>query len=186
MIFIGVDNGLGGAIAKIDTDPAANKKIEIIDMPTLSIVSNKKHKQAYDIPAIICLLKSNGAKNLFCSLESAQAMPGQGVTSMFSIGYGYGIFQGVLSTLQIPFATVRPQAWKKMFGLLNKEKDDSVIIAERLFPGVSFRGPRGGILNGRSDALLIAEYARRTANSVPSEGIVGPDDMFGGQGAALQ
>jgi hypothetical protein len=39
---------------------------------------------------------------------------------------------------------------------------DRLTVAERLWPSISFRGPRGGIDDGKAAACLIAEYGRRT------------------------
>jgi crossover junction endodeoxyribonuclease RuvC len=50
-------------------------------------------------------------------LEKVHAMPGQGVTSMFSFGANYGFYRGVLQALQIPFEEVTPQHWQKGLGL---------------------------------------------------------------------
>jgi hypothetical protein len=37
-----------------------------------------------------------------------------------------------------------------------------VSVAERIWPMISFRGPRGGLDDGKAAACLIAEYGRRT------------------------
>lgn len=41
-------------------------------------------------------------------------------------------------------------------------KAKAAAAAEALFPGEKFRGPRGGIADGKADAALLAEDARRT------------------------
>jgi hypothetical protein len=50
-------------------------------------------------------------------IEEAQAMPGQGVRSMFTCGLGLGVWLGVLAALGCPYTRVRPQIWKRAFGL---------------------------------------------------------------------
>lgn len=99
-------------------------------------------------------------------VEQVNAMPGQGVVSMFSFGYGFGVVIGVLGALHIPFETVRPQVWQKVcYKGLDKKiptKERSVIAAKRLFPLQSFT-PHGCKVpnNGLTDALLLAYYSRQ-------------------------
>jgi hypothetical protein len=74
---------------------------------------------------------------------------------MFNYGVGYGAYLGILTALEIPFQEVRPQTWKKAYSL-NSEKSRSIIVAQQLFPGADI-----GKKDGRAEALLLAEYARR-------------------------
>lgn len=101
--------------------------------------------------------------NALCFIEQVGAMPGQGVTSMFNFGKGYGYILGVLETLGIPYQTVSPRKWKKAFSLSN-DKKLSVNTAKRLFPTVSLlptdRCRKES--DGMAEALLIALYAART------------------------
>lgn len=46
-------------------------------------------------------------------LEKVHAMPGQGVTSMFTFGANYGFWRGTLLALRISFREVPPQTWQK-------------------------------------------------------------------------
>lgn len=97
------------------------------------------------------------------AVEKVGAMPGQGVTSMFSFGQSFGFILGVLTALGIGYQLVPPTLWKREFGLLHTEKQASVDVAKRLFPGVSLlpsdRCRKES--DGMSDSLLLAEYARR-------------------------
>lgn len=88
-------------------------------------------------------------------------MPGQGVTSMFSFGENFGFIKGLLEAFGIPYELVRPQKWKKEFSI--SEKNQSVEVCKRLFPGESLkRTPRcKKDHDGMAEALLMAEYARR-------------------------
>ena len=91
-------------------------------------------------------------------VERAQAMPGQGVSSMFNYGTGYGQILGVLAALRIPYETVSPVVWKRKMGLSHANKDASRDMARQLFPHVELNRKRD---HGRAEALLIAEYGRR-------------------------
>lgn len=99
---------------------------------------------------------------LMCVLERVHAMPKQGVSSTFSFGMNFGIWQGWLLTWSVPHMLVPPQTWMKgLFskadGQTTKQKVHSV--AKRMFPDAELTGPMGGILDGRSDSLMMAYYA---------------------------
>lgn len=98
----------------------------------------------------------------FCVVEHVNAMPGQGVTSCFSFGAGFGFCLGLLTAFRIPFELVRPQKWKKEFSCTS-DKNTSIAVAQRLFPGVDLRRtPRcTKPHDGLAEALLLAEWGRR-------------------------
>ena len=50
-------------------------------------------------------------------------MPGQGTRSMLTIGFGYGLWLGILATLRLPYTTVRPAVWKRSMGLNRDERN---------------------------------------------------------------
>ena len=106
--------------------------------------------------------------NLFAVVEHVGAMPGQGVTSCFSFGESFGWLQGVLDAMRIPYELVRPQKWKKVFSCTS-DKNTSIEVAKRMFPEVDLR--RTPLCrkphDGKAEALLIAEYARRIRNGQP-------------------
>ena len=88
-------------------------------------------------------------------------MPGQGVRSMFTMGYGVGVWTGLLVGLLLPYNRVTPQRWKKLMmdGIAAKDKDASRHRAQQLFPLADLRLKKH---DGRAEALLIAEYGHRT------------------------
>ena len=58
-------------------------------------------------------LAHEGATEYQAVLERVRAMPGQGVTSMFTFGANYGFWRGALQALRIPFTEHTPQQWQK-------------------------------------------------------------------------
>lgn len=153
-MFIGIDPGKQGAIACLD-----DKKITITatidDIPTIG--------KLYDINGVYEILKKATALEIsFCVIEKQQVMPKQGSVSGFTIGFGYGILIGILKALEIPFQEVRPSVWKKTFSL-TKDKSKSITTAQSLFPNLAdqFVTKRGRALDGRAEAILLAEYAKR-------------------------
>lgn len=100
-------------------------------------------------------------------VEKAQAMPKQGVSSMFSYGVGFGRLIGWLESMDVPYTLVTPQAWMKTMHVGTDAKLDakkrSLQAAQRMFPRVSLlasersKKPHEGLI----DALLICEHGRR-------------------------
>ena len=84
-------------------------------------------------------------------------MPGQGPRSMFTTGYGYGLWIGLLTTLQLPYTPIRPGIWKRTLAL-GKDKEASRVRAMQLYPGADLRRKRD---HGRAEALLLAPYGLR-------------------------
>lgn len=160
MMIVGIDPGLNGAIAIIEPD---TREITIFDTPTLSIKSKTKNKNEYDIQKMVEILSDNAGVIRAVYLEKVHSMPGQGVASMFSMGYGYGLWIGILAALKIPYNLVIPQQWKKkmLAGMTSEEKQNkktSIIRAQQLYPDAKIFGVKGGGKDGRAEALLIATY----------------------------
>lgn len=150
----GIDVGLSGAIALVSAD---GSEYEVHDMPLLMNGSKKE----YDLWALHELLTKWGSDILFY-VEKVGAMPKQGVTSMFRFGMGYGIAQMAVIGAQHRMGLVRPQTWKgSLLRDMAKTKGASCAVAHQLFPRATIHGARGGMKDGRCEALLIAEYARR-------------------------
>lgn len=149
--WIGIDPGLGGAFGAIEE----NGRVHLFDTPTLQIGT----KRDYNMPKMREIL--TGWKDPRVVIESVHALPGQGVTSMFNFGKGFGIWLGLLAGLEIPFDLVTPQRWKKvMLDGVAKDKDAARLRAMSLFPRVADRLERV-MDDGRAESLLMAEYLRR-------------------------
>lgn len=95
-------------------------------------------------------------------VEHVGSMPGQGVTSMFNFGMGWGLVRGILAGLGIPYELVRPQAWKKVM-LAGMPKDSEYHVASRLWPTVNWKptARHKNFHDGWVDAALISEFGRR-------------------------
>ncbi|RLA38967.1 MAG: hypothetical protein DRR06_19895 [Gammaproteobacteria bacterium] len=152
-MYLGCDPGKKGSLAVIDQerfiihhDPTPMLKLK---KPDYDIVEMKLLLQTYQEYGVIDL----------CILEKAQAMPRQGVTSMFSIGKGYGIWLGLLTSLGIPFIEVHPRVWtRKLFiGVGGEGKDRNYNAARRLYPEWH---PGYKYEREYADSLLLAEYGR--------------------------
>lgn len=93
-------------------------------------------------------------------IEKVSAMPGQGVSSMFRLGEGYGLWIGIISALKLPLTKVHPATWKKVMMQGISDKDAARGRAQELFPDAAGYFKRK-LDCDRADAVLIAEYGRR-------------------------
>ena len=121
MKIIGIDPGLSGAIAILEN----NQVINIFEIPVMS--EGKKNKRQINSALLVSLLRENINKSeeVAVVVEQVNAMPGQGVTSMFNFGQTFGAIKGICAALDLPIFFVRPSKWKKHFELINSSKDSS-------------------------------------------------------------
>jgi len=94
-------------------------------------------------------------------LEQQQPMPGQGVTSTYSTGYGFGLWEGVCAGLGLPALRVRPQRWQKVVlaGCPGEGKERAVRAVEALLPDFDLTpGRRRKPHEGLADACCLALY----------------------------
>ena len=157
MKIIGIDPGLSGAIA-ISED---NKVLSIFDMPVMA--EGKKNKRQLNSALLVNLLKENVLNNeeVAIVVEQVNAMPGQGVTSMFNFGQTFGAIKGICAALGFPIFFVRPSKWKKYFELINSSKDSSRTKAIEMYPKLSNQLAKKKDVN-KSDAILIARFYSET------------------------
>jgi len=157
---IGCDPGAKGAMCLLwisDTDPTL---IQFID-----------HKQ--DVQDIFNWL-TEMERNVHIStaiLEDVHSLFGMSAKSNFNFGKNLGIVETLLKLQDFPLETetVQPKVWQKSVGVdIPKEikgpKRSKAIkarvaeLCEKLYPGCKIWGPKGGLMDGRSDALMIAHY----------------------------
>ena len=153
MIIIGIDPGLSGAIAVLQ-----NSKVKsIYDTPVMS--EGKKNKRQLNSAQMVKLIKSNisTVEETVVVVENVNAMPGQGVTSMFNFGQTFGAIKGICAAIGLPIFFVRPAKWKKHFELINSSKDASRTKAIEMYPSISDQLSKKKDVN-KADAILIARY----------------------------
>lgn len=142
-IYIGIDPGKSGAVTVLAED-----------RDFCLVFEKETHR---DIIEFLAEWRDNAP----CSavLEQVNAMPGQGVTSMFTFGENFGWWQGVLESLRIPFELARPQKWQAGLGKPQKLKGKELKKwlqerAQRKFPNTK-------ITAKMADAYLLADYCRK-------------------------
>ncbi len=152
--FVGIDCGKQGAMAVITP-----KKSYICPTPSIP---------DYDIWKMNMNLRDIASSRVFAMLERAQAMPGQGVVSMFEFGKGYGIWLTLLNTNYIAYQVVHSRVWtnEMLKGSPGEGKERNYLAARKLFPKWI---PKLKKDCQYADALLLAEFARRKYKDNESE-----------------
>ena len=177
MIFIGVDPGLSGGLAVI-----SENRIFGTIIPTYNIEVKTKRawtkRKRYDLPALRiffgcyacyvdeCHNQEYDVTQCHVTLEEAFPMPAQGIVSQYSVGLGYGIFQGLLTGLGMNYVTVHPKKWQSEFKIRTNEenttKEQALEAVERLYPDVNLYAserstkPHSGIV----DSILIGTWGK--------------------------
>lgn len=158
MHYIGIDPGLGGAMAALHVagNTATPLSIVFFDAPVVMVGK----KREYVVVRMVELLRPYALDSV-AALEKVHTMPRQGIASSGKLMRGLGLWEGILAALGIPYDMVPPQRWKGvMMDGMGKEKDAARLRAMQLFPAASDQL----VLkkhHGRAEALLIAEYRRR-------------------------
>jgi len=157
MKIIGIDPGLTGAIAILED----NKVLNIFEMPVMS--EGTKNKRQLNSAQLVSLLNDNipNKEEVSVIVEQVNAMPGQGVTSMFNFGQTFGAIKGICAALGLPIFFVRPSKWKKHFELINSSKDSSRTKVIEMYPSLSNELSKKKDVN-KSDAILIARFYSET------------------------
>jgi Holliday junction resolvasome RuvABC endonuclease subunit len=150
MKYIGIDPGTNGGAAIIDYD---GSNIMILDFSKATDHDIADWIQAY------------AGKETRALVEKVHSMPRQGVASTFKFGREYGFILGVLTALRIPIEHIQPQAWQRAMGITKKAKTETdTSYKNRLKSRAQGLFPHLTVTLKTCDALLIAEYHRRTWN----------------------
>lgn len=109
-----------------------------------------------DLATVISVLDTIIDEVAFVVLEKVHAAPAQGVSSAFTFGENYGVWQGIFAAYGVKVHSVDPQVWqKKMNCRSGGDKNVTKQKAQELFPGMK-------ITHAVADALLISEFGLRT------------------------
>lgn len=157
MIVAGIDPGKAGAIAALREDAAV---LLLEDAPMLRVGK----KQEYDLAAMADLLRYVQALDpaAAVAIERVWVRPGEGAVGAMTFGEGSGIWLGVTAALNLRLERVTPMRWRRaVMDGLPKGKGSSIQRARELFPDQAPKLTRRKD-DGRAEALLIAEFARRT------------------------
>lgn len=147
-IYIGIDPGLKGGIAVLDSSGSV---VDVINMP--------------ETPQdILEFLGEYSGQDAVCMLEDVgHGIPGQSSKATATFARHNGHLEMALLALSIRTEKVTPQKWQKIYQLGSSKGIDKRVWknklkakAQQLFPSLGKR-----ITLSTCDALLLAEYGRR-------------------------
>ncbi len=157
MHIAGIDPGTNGAIAVLDSENPDS--VELLDLKKNTIFEVFDWMEGK--------ISSFSAGEIW--IEDIHSMYGMSAKSNFGFGRNLGIVTAIAEIFQgeapdkaeITIKTVTPKIWQKYIGITVKGKaikKQVAEIAQDLYPTAIVHGKRGGLLDGRSDALMIAHY----------------------------
>ena len=150
--YVGIDPGSKGAMAVIDSE---GNVADIIDIDN--------NVDTYS--GLIIQFIDNLDKDFYVAVEDVCGRPGQScaANTTFMKLAGYAELVGYF--IATDFLKVKPQVWKKHFGLIfpkdmskTEKKHKSIELAKELFPAVADQLTASK--DGRAEALLIARYMK--------------------------
>lgn len=154
-LFIGIDPGAKGAICLLEpieklmafcpTDLPIRKQVDWLNMT-----------------------KEEGNVRFVC-IEDVHSLHGMSAKSNFNFGRNLQLLHDAIDMAELPKDLVQPKKWQKNVGVKSglKGKEIKLAVAElctNLYPrsATEIYGPKGGLLDGRSDALMIAHHCYLT------------------------
>jgi hypothetical protein len=163
-------------VAVIGTDPGTAGALCLLIPETKQIMFKKTTATGLDL--YLWFKQIQQEYNLVVNMiELVGFIQGSAGKSTFSFGRAFERVQVIPEIAQVSVDFVRPKAWQKSVGIVTPDrlagagnsaarakfiKNEVAAIATRLYPQAEIRGPKGGLLDGRSDALMIAHYAAQT------------------------
>ncbi len=157
--IMAIDPGVNGAFAFLTTQQYA-----VVNIPTLERKVGNKKRQAFDFAEIWQTLEpfltSPLKRNLSVIIEKAAPNAGGGkkdtASTAFMVGVGGWMYELLFESLEITRDYVVPRSWKSKMQLLSKDKEDSRVKAQTLFPKAPLWRKED---HNRAEALLLAKYA---------------------------
>jgi len=148
MIAVGIDPGKSGGLVKIHSKnyECSMHKCPDTTQGMSSLLKNAKDSAFKDnLPILV-------------AIEKVHAFPTDARSSAFKFGMNYGMWLGIIGSLNIPLVQVTPQMWMKSYAPLPKIKQERKKkikeIATEIFEDVYNNEKR--ITYAISDAALIA------------------------------
>src|SRR5215831_3608428 len=90
--------------------------------------------------------------------KTPQGLRREGATQSFRLGYGYGLWYGLIHAAGLPLYLVAPVTWKRYFGLLTLSKSAGVLKLIERAPEAMAAWKGLTLHPGVTDAMLLALY----------------------------
>lgn len=166
MLCVGIDPGINGAIAEIDTDSG---RITATKMPetTKDICSFLKH---YKYIPIFIMMEEQHARPAYRTGTRMDEdgspyktlIPMQGSVAAWTFAQHYGELRGILTMADIPFNEIKPKEWMKALGIRPKSKGETQTQWKNFLKGKAQQiFPTTRVTLAVADALLLAHLCHR-------------------------
>ena len=155
MLCLGIDPGISGGLARIETEPVPTI-LSGIRMPWLQ---HGKKSKIIDVMAIReWLPRVRGVR--VAVIENVHSMPKQGVASSFAFGRSLGAVEALAHLTCSRVAYVTPAVWKRGYGFPKGATKRASMDRAKIEFGDSF-GWKTLADNGIAEAALIALHHAR-------------------------
>jgi len=123
-VIMGIDPGFEGAVVVIDYETGGYISYRPFPVGIRQVKNTRKapknsksppkamrNQRYYDEEMFPGVFKVGESLNVIAFVEKVGSRPGEGVSSAFNFGTGYGLILGCLAALEIPFKKIIPRAW---------------------------------------------------------------------------
>lgn len=164
MITIGIDPGLTGCIAFVDSRGSC----VLADIPTMALPGNGLVKRKVDGLALARMVRTHcpAAESTTVVCEAVRTMGGKNnaVQTQGSLMRSLGAIETVFEVLRFPWQLVEPRKWKDHYGLMRADGETESAYKRRSIDTVLRIYPMADITlakhHNRAEALLIAHWGQ--------------------------
>lgn len=162
MLVAGIDLGKLGAIGVVNTDDMTVHAVWAMPLiPTMT--GAKKNRTEIDVRPLFQMLQTLADIGVvLVTCEAPGYRPGQSGAGTVGLGWGYIRMGCHVTDPGLRLEKVQANAWKAGMKVPTV-KDAATKYAANMFPAAQgqFYGPRGGVLDGKAEAVLIAVFGAR-------------------------
>ena len=157
MKYAGVDIGKLGGICILQDD-------EVLFKTVMPVIKSTKTKPEYDIRQIVDVFMKYKPDITF--IEKPILHPKSGKMAYHGSGFCFGLFQGILSALNLSYDIIPPKIWQKNIfaGMSRKDtKQASIMFARRTQPIIDWRATERSSKyhDGLTDSYCLSIYCMR-------------------------
>ena len=173
-IVFGNDPGMDGGLACVRMGLSGAGGTPVNDMEVIPMFTRPHHrgdgKRELDPSAIhdwirkqlpLLLPYNEYHGTVLAVLEDVHCVKGQGITSSFTFGQGFGALIAAYQILHVPIQFVTPQRWKKhVLAGTQKDKGAAIAFVQNMYPNVELNvGIRKVVYHdGMADAVCMMHY----------------------------
>lgn len=150
-VYVGIDPGAKGAICALMPKTQQAVFLDTTEEPRVILEWFNQLKLECDVRVIM--------------IEEVHSIFGMSAKSNFSFGRNVERVNTIALLTSLMVDLVQPKKWQKAVGVKQKAKGPEIkkevaALCKRLYPNVNVHGPKGGLHDGKSDALMLAHYAK--------------------------